>query len=197
MLIFFYCRHDDDSIIQDDTEDYIAILGADGSMQFDNIIIEDLDFDETNYDVVAAHKPNSDLPVLSILSKESTDSSSKQPECSQIAKPGNSSTSTCNTAVSDEKIESVAGPSGWSKYTPSMLRNKKNELLKTPKELKKPSNLIGLKEKILQQQLDHARIEHEQRIKCFQLEHEKRMEIMAAEHELKVKMLQTEPKSKE
>lgn len=74
--------------------------------------------------------------------------------------------------------------------------NKKNVLLKTPKALKNPSNLINLKEKILQQQLDHARIEHEQRIKCFQLDHEKRMDIMVAEHEVKLKMLQTELKPK-
>lgn len=91
-----------DAIIQDsnenkenmndtNTEDFIAILGADGAMEFEDLIIEDLDFDESSYDnVVVAQKPNSDLPLPSILSKDLTDSSSKQPECSQIAKPGKS-----------------------------------------------------------------------------------------------------------
>lgn len=61
----------------------------------------------------------------------------------------------------------------------------KNELLKTPKaskhELGTSANLAVLKKQILEQQLEHARLEHEQRMMHSAEEHTLRMQILEAE----------------
>lgn len=73
--------------------------------------------------------------------------------------------------------------------------------MRTPKRNSDDQNnkpaLNDLKEKLLEQQFNHANIEHEQKVKSFQLEHEKRLEIMTKEHELKMKILEAELKCKE
>lgn len=94
------------------------------------------------------------------------------------------------TVIGPNEKESVENnntesPLDWSKYRPTMLRTKKNELLKTPKaskhELGTSANLAVLKKQILEQQLEHARLEHEQRMMHSAEEHTLRMQILEAE----------------
>lgn len=92
-----------------------------------------------------------------------------------------------------ESVEnnSAESPLDWSKYRPTMLRTKKNALLKTPNvskhELRTSANLEALKKQILEQQLEHARLEHEQRMMNSAEEHKLRMQIL--EDELKSKQM--------
>lgn len=60
-----------------------------------------------------------------------------------------------------------------------------------------PSKITALKEQILQQQLDQARLEHEQKMESIRIEHEKRMLHSAEEHKLKVQILEAELKAKQ
>lgn len=99
------------------------------------------------------------------------------------------------TEIGSNANESVVNtnaecPLDWSKYRPTMLRTKKNELLTTPKSSKHESvtssNLAALKKRILEQQLKHARLEHEQR-----------MLHSAEEHKLRIQILEAELKSKQ
>lgn len=94
------------------------------------------------------------------------------------------------TVIGPNEKESVENnntesPLDWSKYRPTMLRIKNNELLKTPKaskhELGTSANLAVLKKQILEQQLEHARLEHEQRMMHSAEEHTLRMQILEAE----------------
>lgn len=86
-----------------------------------------------------------------------------------------------NTQLSPRKsMEFNESPNDWSSHNPAMLRRKKNELLKAPKRAQ-PNDILNLKRKILEQQLEHCRIEHEQKIKHAEEEHELRMKILSEE----------------
>lgn len=129
-----------------------------------------------------------------------------------VAMPQNENTGTIANVETDKTSKSVKnsaenilrvspGTSSWSKYTPSMLRTKKKDVLKTPntskKDMVQSSKTAALKEQILQQQLDQARLEHDQKMECMRLEHEQRMMHSAEEHKLKMQILEVELKAKQ
>lgn len=96
-----------------------------------------------------------------------------------------SSTNQCESDGNDVLPPADALPAtDWSNYRPSMLRNKKNDLLKNKKASKKDpetSETHGLKKQILEQQMKHAQLEHDQRMMHSEEEHKLRIQILEAE----------------
>ena len=95
-----------------------------------------------------------------------------------------SNTYQCESDGNDVLPPSDALPAtDWSNYRPSMLRTKKNDLLTNKKASRKDpetSEIHGLKKQILEQQMKHAQLEHDQRMMHSEKEHKLRIQTSNA-----------------
>lgn len=187
MFSFFLLRRsDDDSALAPNKvqtkiyeEQLVQVVSPGEEIDFDNIIEHD---DVENF--------NLDFGFFENTQVASTSSSA-------LAKTAVTTTVTTTTTTSakDKKFTST-----WSRYSPALLKNKKKSMFYVHQNevaIDQINVLNDLKQKLLEQQFNQAKIEHEQKVKCSQLEHEKRLEVMTKEHDLKMKILAAELKSKE